>query len=104
VPRTRPCVAYDCLPEYPVSAENSIGLWRTASRRAAGDQLRERRADGEIVAYHAGASKGYWDDLFRAVGAQVNGFGVINLIAWFALVAGGGRAWNKHRRPGRLPG
>lgn len=39
-----------------------------------------------------------WDLLFRDVAIEVNGFKVINYIAWFALVVFGGFAWNKHEK------
>jgi len=38
------------------------------------------------------------DDLFEAIGGEVNGVGVVNLLAWAGVRLGGWLPWRKHRR------
>jgi hypothetical protein len=66
------------------------------------DQLWELRND-KIRPYRAQGGKACWDDMFWRVGQQVNGFGLLNLLAWFAVFAGGWGAWNHHRKNERNP-
>jgi hypothetical protein len=53
--------------------------------------------DNQTV-YKNKAGRAYWDRLFRDVAIDVNGFKIINNIAWIALVAFGWIAWNAKRR------
>jgi len=41
--------------------------------------------------------KEYWDNLFKKVGKEINGFFLVNFIAWLAVALGGSGAWNGHR-------
>ena len=43
-----------------------------------------------------------WDILFTEVGREVNGFFLINAIAWAAVAFGGSGAWKKHREAGLI--
>ncbi len=58
---------------------------------------------GEVEEYRKGAGKDYWDGLFQEVGDQVNGFSLINGIAWLAVTLGGEGAWRRYRRQGDTP-
>ncbi|MFQ5946498.1 MAG: DUF1353 domain-containing protein [Anaerolineae bacterium] len=62
------------------------------------DELLSRNSAGELENYMENAGRHYWDRLFRDVAIQVNGFWVINHIAWLALVAFGCFAWNSSRK------
>lgn len=53
---------------------------------------------GEMQKYYEDTGRAYWDRMFRDEAIRVNGFHIINYIAWLALRAGGWLAWNKHRR------
>jgi hypothetical protein len=53
------------------------------------DQLWQVNAGGKTVPYKDGAGKDYWDSLFKNVGKEVNGFFLINGIAWIAVAVGG---------------
>ena len=60
------------------------------------DQL-WRMVDEEILPYKYMAGRDYWDDLFKKIGKQVNGFTLINYVAWLGIKLGGGRAFKKYR-------
>lgn len=53
---------------------------------------------GQVVPWQKGAGKSAWDQVFLEVGKQVNGFIIIDAIAWFALKLAGERAWKANRR------
>jgi hypothetical protein len=59
--------------------------------------------DGCPEPYGKGEKKEYWDNLFKTVGENVNGFFLINVVAWLAVAVGGDRAWNKHRKVEMVP-
>ena len=61
-------------------------------------QLWTRTPEGEVVPYMRGADKQDWDRLFLKVGINVNGFALVNVIAWLAVRLVGGWSWRKHRR------
>ena len=50
--------------------------------------------------YRENAGRFYWDRVFRDTAIKINGFHIINYMAWFALVLGGWAAWWSHRRRG----
>lgn len=54
--------------------------------------------NGELIPYNENAGRRYWDELFRDVAIQVNGFRLINYTAWIALFLFGCWAWNKYRK------
>ena len=54
--------------------------------------------NGNKSIYKNKAGRAYWDRLFRKVAIEVNGFKLINSIAWLALVLFGWIAWNSKRR------
>ena len=62
------------------------------------DRLQVRDAAAGLVAYSPNAGRAHWDWLFRQVAIQVNGFTVINTLAWGALRIAGWVAWGKRRR------
>jgi hypothetical protein len=55
-------------------------------------------SEGIQTDYNNKAGRGYWDRLFRDVAIEVNGFKIINNIAWLALVLFGWIDWNDKRR------
>ena len=65
--------------------------------------LRHPRNGGPLEEYKRGAGRRYWDDLFRDVAISVNGFKIINRVAWLALRVGGWSAWGKRRREASEP-
>ncbi len=67
------------------------------------DQLWKKDENNKIIEYMRGAGKNYWDKLFLEVGKQVNGFALIDRIAWLGVAIGGGGAWNKHRANDESP-
>ncbi len=67
------------------------------------DMLWRLGPDGEVQEYRKGAGKDYWDGLFQEVGDKVNGFSLINGIAWLAVTIGGEGAWRRYRREGEVP-
>ena len=67
------------------------------------DQIWQKNANGEIEPYMKEAGRKAWDDLFRTVGIQVNGFAGIDFIAWLGLRIGGCFAWYKHRQANESP-
>ncbi len=64
------------------------------------DQLWQINADRQVVPYMENKGKEYWDHLFKQVGKEVNGFFLINAIAWLAVAVGGSGAWEEHRKAG----
>ncbi len=56
--------------------------------------------NGEIVPFKCGAGKCFWDKLFFKVGRQVNGFWLLNALAWAAVVCVGIFAWHSHVKNG----
>lgn len=48
--------------------------------------------------YRRGARRGVWDRLFLRIAIDVNGFALIDVVAYVFVWAFGGRAWRKHRR------
>ena len=67
------------------------------------DQLWQKNANGEIEPFMKEAGRKAWDDLFKAVGIQVNGFAGIDFVAWIGLRLGGFFAWHKHRQRNEIP-
>ena len=67
------------------------------------DQIWQKNANGEIEPYMKEAGRKAWDDHFRTVGLQVNGFAGIDFIAWLGLRIGGCFAWHKHRQTNESP-
>ena len=67
------------------------------------NQLWQKNVNGEIEPYMKKAGRKAWDDLFKTVGEQVNGFAVIDFIAWLGLRVGGWFAWWRHRRRNETP-
>lgn len=51
--------------------------------------------------YNSGSGKLFWDKVFRETSIDVNGFVVINYLAWFMLVIGGWFPWWQHRKSER---
>jgi len=62
------------------------------------NQIWQMTPNGEITPYMKGEGKEYWDNLFKKVGKEVNGFFLVNFIAWLAVALGGSGAWNGHRK------
>ncbi|MCH7962965.1 MAG: DUF1353 domain-containing protein [Bacteroidetes bacterium] len=62
------------------------------------DKLLSLDSEGNRTIYKNKAGRGYWDRLFRDVAIEVNGFKIINNIAWIALVLFGWIDWNVKRR------
>ena len=58
----------------------------------------KRGKDNKVSKYKQGAGKSYWDKLFLEVGKQVNGFTVVDFIAWLGIVISGHVIWRKHRK------
>ena len=67
------------------------------------NQLWEKNKAGNIIPYKEDAGKKYWDDLFKEIGKEVNGFSIIDTIAWLGVKLGGYFAWKKHRKQNALP-
>ena len=67
------------------------------------DQLWQLREDGTFAKFLDKSNRKIWDNLFRSVGRQVNGFAFIDTLAWLGLRAGGFVAWNKHRNNNKTP-
>jgi len=61
------------------------------------DQLWIINADGKVEAWNKGAGKDFWDNVFLCVGKQVNGFALIDKLAWVALKIGGQGSWDSNR-------
>jgi hypothetical protein len=59
--------------------------------------------DGEIFPYKIGAKKVYWDGLFKKTGKEVNGFALINYVAWLGVKLGGWQKWNEYRAEDQKP-
>jgi hypothetical protein len=54
--------------------------------------------NGNRTPYMKGAGRIKWDNLFKKVAVDVNGFTLINRVAWFFLILFGWYSWNKHRK------
>ena len=67
------------------------------------NQLWRKNASGQIEPYMENVGRKAWDGLFRDVGLQVNGFAIIDFIAWFGVRVGGFLAWRKHRQENEIP-
>ena len=67
------------------------------------NQIWQKNVHGELEPYMKDVKRKDWDDLFRTVGEQVNGFAGIDFIAWLGLRVGGWFAWWKHRRREETP-
>jgi len=67
------------------------------------DQLWQVNKDGTLTPFLGKSGRKVWDDLFRSVGQQVNGFSFIDTLAWSGLRVGGFIAWNKHRKINEIP-
>ncbi len=67
------------------------------------NQIWQKSADGQIKPYMVDAGRKAWDDLFQSVGIQVNGFALIDFIAWVGVRIGGCFAWHKHRQENEIP-
>jgi hypothetical protein len=67
------------------------------------DLLWQVNTDGTVTTYLEKSDRKHWDDLFRCVGQQVNGFSFIDTLAWIGLRLGGCFAWNKHRKNNEIP-
>ncbi len=63
----------------------------------------QKTASGDLAPYMEDVGQKAWDDLFKTVGVQVNGFAVIDYIAWLGLRIGGCFAWNRHRDANQTP-
>ncbi len=61
------------------------------------NQIWQVTPDRQAIPYMEEAGKDSWDTLFKNVGKEVNGFFLINVIAWLAVAAGGSGAWEAHR-------
>ena len=60
--------------------------------------LWEELSDGSRRKFGEGNGRLDWDTLFRDVAIHVNGFVLINYIAWLALVAFGWMGWRSFRK------
>ena len=56
-----------------------------------------RKADGQYIGLK---TQSYMDKLFRDICIEVNGFKVLNYLAYWALVIAGFVAWNGHKKRG----
>jgi len=54
-----------------------------------------------VPAYHR-QGRAHWDRMFREEAICINGFHIINYVAWIALRLFGWIVWNKHRRAEKL--
>ncbi len=54
--------------------------------------------NGHKTSYMNGAGRIKWDNLFKKVAVDVNGFTLINRAAWFFLILFGWIDWYKHRK------
>jgi hypothetical protein len=52
-------------------------------------------ADGEMIRFGTDEKRRYWDRIFKEIGRAINGFAVIDWIAWLALWIFGGGAWHE---------
>jgi hypothetical protein len=62
------------------------------------DQLWEVDDNYNISAFRVKAGRNFWDKMFKDVGNQVNGFSLVDTIAWLGVSLGGHFAWKKHRK------
>lgn len=61
------------------------------------NQLWKKEGDS-VSEYRKDAGKEYWDMIFLDVGDTVNGFSLVNGIAWLGVRLGGSGTWKKHRK------
>ncbi len=54
------------------------------------------------VRAYCNVGRAYWDRMFREEAIRINGFYLINYVAWIALRAFGWIVWNKRRREEKL--
>jgi len=66
------------------------------------NQIWQKSTNGQIKPYMEDAGRKAWDDLFQSVGIQVNGFALIDFIAWVGVRIGGCFAWRKHRQENEI--
>jgi len=59
--------------------------------------------DEEVFPYKYKAGREYWDDLFIKIGQEVNGFAIINYVAWLGIKLGGSRAFKEYREKEEKP-
>jgi len=64
------------------------------------NQIWKVGSNGQPEPFQKDVDKGYWDQLFKDVGDDVNGMFLINIISQLAVVFGGDRTWEKHRKVG----
>jgi len=70
------------------------------------NQLWQLTDQGQVKRYpdeEKKADKAFWDTLFRDVAKEVNGFWLINVVAWLGVKLGGRGTWAKHRDIGAEP-
>ena len=67
------------------------------------DQVWQENENGEVEPYMQKAGRKAWDDLFKTVALQVNGFAGIDFVAWAGLRLGGCCAGRKHRKAEEPP-
>ena len=67
------------------------------------DQLWEKNDDGEIVPHREKAGRKYWDELFRDIGKEINGFAFVDHIAYLGVRLGGCGKWNEYRKNEKPP-
>ena len=64
------------------------------------DQMWQVAPNGRIIAFPNPPKNGkcYWDNLFFKMGRQMNGFWILNALAWVGVVCGGCFTWRKHKK------
>ena len=63
------------------------------------DYLLEQSAPGApYTRYSEGAGRANWDNLFREISTEINGFLNLNRFIWLALRIGGWWSWGKKRK------
>jgi hypothetical protein len=70
------------------------------------NQLWELTDEGQVRPYPGAGQepdKVFWDKLFREVAKDVNGFWLINAVAWLAVAVGGNGTWRRHREVDAKP-
>jgi len=71
------------------SEEGEIGLGRIKDKMV-------------VIPYIEGAGRKYWDKMFRDEAIHINGFRIINYVAWIAVRLFGWIPWNKYRKEGLI--
>lgn len=61
-------------------------------------QLWQETYTNQRKPYMEGANRAEWDRLFKEIGEEVNGFAVIDYLAWLALRLFGWLPWRQHRK------